>query len=152
MVVTGRTLSSMEEEWDGEERRETSRRVPPDRRIVERRKKYALNIILPTIVAIMGGGLISWGAYVTHVTYSISAKFDSSYAAHVANQDKHDQEDKDERMAMRIDYNSKILKLRGAMDDGFKEFRDSNRSIYNLLVSRTFGRGHIEQDSGDDEQ
>jgi len=115
------------ENWEGDERREKKRRVPPDRRVIERRKRYLFNVMLPTLVAVCGAGLISWGAYVTHITYAISAKFDSEI--------EHGQEGKDERMEMRIDYNSKIIKLQDTMLEGFKELRESNRIIYNLLVS-----------------
>lgn len=142
-------MNELDKEWTGDERRESTRRIPPDRRSTERRKKYFFNIIVPTVIAVVGAGLVSWGAYVTHVTYAISAKFDSSYASHVAIQNEHDQEDKDERMAMRIDYNSKIIKLRETMDAGFKEMRESNRTIYNLIVRSKFDR---EWDSSDDEQ
>lgn len=124
------------EEWEGDERRETKRRYTFDRRTLERRKKYLSSILIPIFIALLGGGVISWGAYVTHTTYGISAKYEETFISHIKNQDTKEVINDRKFESIQKDYNGKILQLHTDMNDGFKEMRSSNKDIYNLLIKR----------------
>lgn len=124
------------EDWEGDERREAKRRYTIDRRIIERRKKTLFALILPTILGILGAGIVSWGAYVTHATYSISAKYEETFVDHIDDQVITGAAQEARINDIVVDYNRKIVRLHDDMNDGFKEMRDIQNNIYNLLLQR----------------
>lgn len=125
----------MEEEWEGSERREVKRRYTPDRRELERKKKFWTNLLLPIVIGVAATSIITWGAYVTHVTYDISANYEQTFVKHLENQAAEEVKDDIRMDSIVIDYNAKILELSKNMKEGFDELRDDNRTIYNLLVT-----------------
>jgi len=127
-------------EWKGDERREAKRRYIIDRRTMERRKKYLFSVVLPTLLGIFGAGIVSWGAYVTHATYSISAKYEETFVDYIDDQAIANKAQKNRIDNIVIDYNERISQLHNDMNDGFKDIRDALRdtqtNIYNLLLRR----------------
>lgn len=125
--------------WEGNERREAKRRHEMERRTTERRKKYFFAVILPAALGILGAGLVSWGAYVTHATYSISAKYEETFVDHIDKQAVQDKIEATRIDDVIVDYNARISKLHDDMNDGFKEIRDTQNNIYTLLLQRGIG-------------
>ena len=123
-------------DWEGSERREGKRRYVIDRRLAEKRKKYWWSLALPTIIGIVGAAIISWGAYVTHTTYGISAKYEQSFDKHVGRQLQLEATNDHRFELMQMDYNSKMAGLREDMNNGFSEMRNSQTDIYNLLINK----------------
>lgn len=121
-------------EWDGEERRETRRRYDIDRRLIERRKRYFISIMIPIIIGVTATALISWGAYVTHVTYTISAKYETNFVQHITARAEKDARLEHELELLRTEYTYKLSTLRDEVNDGLKEIRDTNNAIYKLLL------------------
>ena len=130
-------MENENEDWEGLERREGKRRYVVDRRLVEKRKKYWWTLALPTIIGIVGAAIISWGAYVTHTTYAISAKYEQTFDRHVGRQLQLEATNDHRFELMQMDYNNKMLGLRQDMNTGFKEMRDSQTDIYNLLIGKS---------------
>lgn len=131
-------------DWKGEERREAHRRYTVDRRVSERRKKYWFGLLVPTIIGLLGAGIISWGAYVTHVTYNISAKYEETFLRHIEDQQEKESEAVAEVNRMESDQNEKMRVLREDMNAGFRDLRDTQRDIYSLLLDRSVDYGHNE--------
>lgn len=131
-----------DEGWDGMERREVKRRYTVDRRTVERRKKYLFSVIMPTLLGILGAGVVSWGAYVTHATYSITAKYEQGYVTYIDKQAEVDRAQDLEIKRIARDYNQKVIQLHDDMNAGFKEIRDTQQNIFGLLLHRN-KRGEI---------
>lgn len=129
MVINGK-------EWEGEERRETRRRYTIDRRILERRKRYWSSLLLPVFVGIVVTAIVSWGAYVTHVTYGISAKYEESFVKHVREQLKKEAHNEHRLEMIQTEHNSQMARLRDDMNTGFKEIRAFQHDIYNLLAKK----------------
>lgn len=122
------------------ERRRIHRRNRADRRLAERRKKYWWSVIFPIIIGVCVTALISWGAYVTHVTYTISANYETSFVRHVNNQVKKDAALELKIEMLRTDYTHKMNSMRADMNSGLKEIREANNRIYNLLIGRDDGK------------
>ena len=125
----------LDKEWTGSERREAKRRYTTDRRELERKKKFWTSLILPVVIGIGVTSVITWGAYVTHVTYGISAKYEQTFVKHLESQDTDAIKDDIRMDSIVLDYNGKILELSRDVKEGFDELRDDNRTIYNLLVT-----------------
>lgn len=125
-----------QEDWDGVEQREVRRRYVVDRRASERRKKYWWAVLFPIIVGVCITALISWGAYVTHVTYTISANYEMSFKQHIQDRVIKDASLEHTIELMRSDYTHKLTGIRQDMDAGLKEIRDTNLKIYNLLLEK----------------
>ena len=136
-------MSNEESDWNGMERREAKRRYTTDRRDIERKKKFWVNLLLPIVIGVGVTSIITWGAYVTHLTYGISSKYEQNFVAHLESQAAEDVKDDLRMDSIVIDYNSKILKLSENMKEKFDELREDNRIIYNLLV--THERNRIEE-------
>ena len=132
-------MEKSERDWEGAERREAKRRYTLDRRIMERRKRYLFSVVLPTVLGILGAGIVSWGAYVTHSTYSISAKYEETFVDHIDDQAVHDKLQRARIDGIVVDYNTRISELHDDVNDGFKEIRDTQNNIYNLLLQRGLG-------------
>jgi hypothetical protein len=132
-------LEKSEEDWEGDERREAKRRYTMDRRTMERRKRYLFTVVLPTVLGVLGAGVVSWGAYVTHSTYSISAKYEETFVDHIDSQVIADRQQNKHISDIVVDYNLRIGELHDDMNDGFKEIRDTQNNIYNLLLQRGIG-------------
>jgi hypothetical protein len=132
-------LEKSEEDWEGDERREAKRRYTMDRRTMERRKRYLVTVVLPTVLGVLGAGVVSWGAYVTHSTYSISAKYEETFVDHIDSQVIADRQQNKHISDIVVDYNLRIGELHDDMNDGFKEIRDTQNNIYNLLLQRGIG-------------
>jgi hypothetical protein len=124
------------DDWEGAERREVKRRYAQERRVTERRRKYIFSILLPIFIGLLGTGVISWGAYVTHTTYGISAKYEETFITHIDDQVVRDTVNDYKFESIQKDYNTKIMQLHNDMNDGFKEMRESNKDIYNLLINK----------------
>jgi hypothetical protein len=116
------------------ERREFKRRLVADRREVERKKRFLANVVLPVLIGVLGAGLVSWGAYVTHTTYSISARYEETFTKHLERQAAEAIKADIRIDAIVLDYNSKIVKLHDDMSRGFAELRQHQNTIYDLLV------------------
>ena len=93
-------------DWEGDERRESKRRDNSDRRILERRKRYWSSLILPILVGVIATAIVSWGAYVTHVTYGISARYEESFVKHVSAELKKDALNEHRLEMIQADHNS----------------------------------------------
>lgn len=132
-------MEKSEEDWEGDERREAKRRYTMDRRTMERRKRYLVTVVLPTVLGVLGAGVVSWGAYVTHSTYSISAKYEETFVDHIDSQVIADRQQNKHISDIVVDYNLRIGELHDDMNDGFKEIRDTQNNIYNLLLQRGIG-------------
>ena len=129
MVINGN-------DWLGEERRESRRRYTIDRRELERRKKYWSSLIFPVIIGIVATAIVSWGAFVTHVTYGISAKYEESFVKHVNDQLKKDAYNEHRLELIKAEHNAQMSRLREDMNTGFKEIRAFQHDIYNLLAKK----------------
>ena len=129
MVISG-------DDWSGEERREARRRYTLDRRELERRKKYWSSLILPVIIGIVATAIVSWGAFVTHVTYGISAKYEESFVKHVNDQLKKEAYNEHRLELIQAEHNAQMARLREDMNTGFKEIRAFQHDIYNLLAKK----------------
>ena len=139
MKTDSESVSLDADELEREERRVTKRRDMIDRRVVERRKKYWWGVIFPIIVAVCVSALISWGAYITHVTYTISANYEASFVAHVKDRSTKDKAIDDRFEVLRSDYNTKIEMLHVDLNNGLAEIRKTNLAIYNLLLQHQGG-------------
>ena len=122
--------------WEGEERREAKRRYTIDRRLLERRKKYWSTLLLPVLAGIIVTGILSWGAYVTHITYGISAKYEESFVKHIKDQLKKDALMDHKLELIQAEHNRQMIRLRDDMNTGFKEIRVFQRDIYSILVKQ----------------
>lgn len=129
-------ISNGEYDWEDKERREAKRRYTIDRRTVERRKKYWYNLFLPILLGVLGAGLVSWGAYVTHVTYGISAKYEESFVRHVADQLKKEALNDHKLELMQMEHSTQMTSLRDDMNTGFKEIRAFQHDIYNIIAKQ----------------
>lgn len=129
----------MEENWEGSERREAKRRYTVDRRLYEKRKRAFVNFILPSVIGVVVAGLVSWGAYVTHTTYSISAKFEETFKSHIEEAAKDSIATTLRMDSIVNDYNDKLVSLHEDMNEGFRELRESQRNIFNLLLQHDIG-------------
>ena len=134
------------EDWSGQERREVKRRYTTDRRELERKKKFWTNLLLPVVIGIAVTSIITWGAYVTHVTYGISAKYEQSFVTHLESQATEDVKDDLRMDAIVLDYNAKIVKLSEKVEEGFEKIREDSREIYNLLITHERNRVEDDQD------
>jgi hypothetical protein len=131
------------EDWDGVDRRAVKRRYTTERR----RGKYWLNLLAPIAMGVILTGIVSWGVYVTHTTYNISAKYEETFIGHIEGQEKKEVYAERRRDAIVVDYNRKIDKLSDEVADGFREIRDGNNSIINLLLKREASKqqGRVEE-------
>ena len=127
------------DELEKEERRVSKRRDAIDRRIAERRKKYWWGVVFPVLIAVCASALVSWGAYITHVTYTISANYEASFVSHVEDRAKKDKAIEGRFQALRSDYNSQIDMLHTDLNNGLADIRKTNLAIYNLLLRHNGG-------------
>ena len=123
-------------DWEGNERREAIRRDNNDRRVLERRKRYWVSLLLPILVGTIATAIVAWGAYVTHVTYGISAKYEQSFVKHVNEQLTKDALNENRLERIQAEYNSQMIRLQDDMNTGFKEMRAFQHDIYNLIVRK----------------
>jgi hypothetical protein len=121
-------------EFDSE-RRSNKRRVLYDRRQQEYRRRLMMRI-LPVVIAVFASGLISWGAYVTHLTYNIAATYDTVFSTHIEEQAKKEIEDNLHFVVIQKEFSEKMLTLRSEMKQGMDEIRNGFRDIYLLLISQ----------------
>jgi hypothetical protein len=146
-------------DWDGEERREAKRRYTTDRRRGEARKRIWVNIVLPAIVGIGLTSLLSWAIYVTHTTYTISAIYDQTFKKHIDSQAviaaknaaklKEIATDSDKEMKeLRKIHVDDMRALRSDMSNGFREIRNTQGAIYDILVKRV-GEGEKKNEDDD---
>lgn len=123
------------ENWsNGEERREAKRRYTSDRRAWERKKYYLGKILIPIVASVMFAGLISWGAYVTHTTYTISANYEQTFTKALESQMRRELTVDHDMEMMKEDYNTKFFNLRKELTDGMRETREALAKIYKLLL------------------
>lgn len=123
-----------ENEWNGDDRRDSRRRFLTDRRASARRHRFMWSVFFPIVAGIIGTGVVSWGAYVTHVTYSISANYEQSFEKYIEDNNGHIADVHMKVNEMQDDYNQKILELRHDLNASFKEMRDAQNAIYNFLI------------------
>jgi hypothetical protein len=128
--------------WNGEERREVKRRHAVDRRLQERKKRYLWSIIFPVTIGIIGTAILSWGAYVTHVTYGISASYEETFKGHIQGQLVKEAEIAHKFELNKLEYTDKLTELRRDMNLGFKEMRNTQKNIYNLLIGQSSENTH----------
>lgn len=120
-------------EFDGE-RRSNKRRTLFDRRQQEYHRRLIMRI-LPTLVAVVASAVVSWGVYVTHLTYNINATYDKIFNAHIESQAEKDTETELHFAMVHQEFTAKITDLRTEMNQGLAEIRNSFRDIYMLLVN-----------------
>lgn len=134
-------------DWNGDERRAVRRRYTLDRRAKEARKKLWFNILVPAIVGIGLTGALSWGVYVTHTTYTISAVYEQTFAKHLKEQKEKDtavskgikqvaDEYRRDIKELGDSHNEEMSTLRKEVGEGFREIRKIQGDIYNILVHR----------------
>ena len=129
--------SQASEKWDGGERRESKRRYTFDRRRAERRKKYFWYFVMPTLMGVLLTAIITWGAYVTHVSFTISANYEANFASHVTEQRITEAAINHKIEVLRAEHNTQMQNIRNDMNQQLKEIRDTNTAIYRLLLQRT---------------
>jgi len=122
--------------WAGLERREVRRRYIPDRRAAERRKRYWWSVVFPIILGACLTAVISWGAYVTHVTYSISANYEKTFVHHIEAQADKNALVEHKLELIKKDYTGGINAIRKDMTTGFSEIRNIQNAMYRLLLVR----------------
>lgn len=123
-----------EEEWDGVEKREIRRRYIIDRRSVERRKRYIWSVILPICLGAGLSALVSWGVYVTHITYRISANYEETFVKHIESQVEESAAMDHRLEVMKTEYTTGMHTLRQEMTSGLKEIRDMQAAMYRILL------------------
>jgi hypothetical protein len=129
-------LEAVDDSVEREDRRKAKRRHLIDRRMIERRRKYWWSVIFPIIVGVCVTALISWGAYVTHVTYRISANYEMSFVRHIEDRAKKDLAFDHKIEMLRSDYTVKLGNLRTDLNKGLTEIRETNLKIYELLLQQ----------------
>lgn len=125
-----------DKDWEGDERREIKRRYTIDRRVLERRKRYWSSLLLPILIGTVATSIIAWGAYVTHITYGISAKYEQSFVKHVNEQLTKDALNEHRLEMIQSEHNLRMTSLRNDMNTGFKEMREFQHDIYNLILNK----------------
>ena len=123
-----------DEDWDGVEQREVRRRYTIDRRTLEKRKRYWWSVIFPIILGCLLTGIMSWGVYVTHVTYRISANYETTFVKHIGAQIEKDAAINHRLELMKADYTTRMTQMRSDMADGLKEIRNMQGTMYRLLL------------------
>lgn len=106
-----------------------------DRRTLERRKRYWWSVVFPIVIGIIGTAIISWGAYVTHTTYGISAKYEQTFVTHIRDQLQKDADTNHKLEITKLEYNKELDELRKDMNEGFSEMRRAQTDIYNLIIN-----------------
>jgi hypothetical protein len=135
--------------YEGPERREVRRRYTSDRRNWERKKYYLSKMLVPIVASVLFAGLISWGAYVTHTTYTISANYEQTFKKALDGQTKRRTFVDGAFDKMRDDYEVKVFNLREELREGLHETRVALSKIYNLLVTHE-QRRVVREDEIDD--
>ncbi len=125
-----------DENWDGVEQREVRRRYTIDRRTRERRKRYWWSVVFPIILGAGLSALISWGVYVTHVTYRISANYEETFLKHINAELEKDAATQHKMELMEADYTSSMASIRSEMAGGLKEIRDMQATMYRFLLNK----------------
>jgi hypothetical protein len=134
-----------EEQWDGVEQRESRRRYTIDRRSSERRKRYWWSVIFPIVLGAVLSALISWGVYVTHITYKISANYEETFVSHIEKELERDAQVEHKLEMMKTDYSNRMNLMRSDMSSGLKEIRDMQASMYRLLLDHERTRAKSEE-------
>lgn len=125
--------------WEGDNRREVKRRLDVDRRSQERRRRYWWTVLFPIIIGIIGTAVLSWGAYVTHTTYGISAKYEQTFVSHIRDQIQKDADTNHKLEITKIEQGQELDQLRKDMNEGFSDLRKSQQDIYNLIINQQSG-------------
>lgn len=123
-----------EKQWDGVEQREIRRRYNIDRRSTERRKRYVWSVILPIFLGAGLSALVSWGVYVTHITYRISANYEETFVRHIESQVEESTAMDHRLEVMKAEYTTGMRTLRREMTSGLKEIRDMQAAMYHILL------------------
>ena len=121
-------------DWDGVEKRQTRRRYTLDRRVAERRKKYFWSVVFPIVLGAVLSGLLSWGVYVTHVTYRISAGYEETFVKHLEMEVEKDKILEHKLELMKAEYTGQMRTIRAEMAQSLKEIRDMQMTMYRLLL------------------
>lgn len=139
------------QDWDGVEQRETRRRYIFDRRVAERRKRYWWSVMFPILLGSIMTALISWGVYVTHVTYRISANYEETFVRHIESGIEREAQFEHRVDLIRVDYISRINSLKEDMTRSLREIKDIQTAMYQLLLHRQGKQtGEIPIDEADD--
>jgi predicted PurR-regulated permease PerM len=132
--------SELEEEklenWDGVEKRETRRRYTLDRRMSERRKRYWWAVIFPVILGVGITALISWGVYVTHTTYRISANYEKTFVQHIEKEIEREALVEHRLEVIRADYTNRIDSLKEDLKTSLQDIKSVQTQIYRILLNR----------------
>jgi len=118
------------------ERRETKRRYTSDRRADELRKQYWRQRLLPILIGITATSLISWGVYITHLSYTINAKYEEVFLKYVDEQQLKESVAAHRRELREQEFNAELLALRAELNNGLIEMRNTMRDLYNLLINQ----------------
>ena len=118
------------------ERREVKRRYTYDRRSDEKRKQFWREKLLPILIGLTATSLISWGVYITHLSYTINAKYEEIFLKYVAEQQLKEATADHRREIHDREFNAKLLAIRAELNTGLVEMRNAMQNLYNLLLRR----------------
>ncbi len=125
-----------QQDWDGVEQREVRRRYTLDRRVAERRKRYWWSVVFPILLGTGLTALISWGVYVTHTTYRISANYEKTFVRHIDKVIKREALVEHRMEIMKADYINRIDSLKVDVKASLTEIKDIQTAMYRLLLER----------------
>jgi len=123
-----------DEDWDGVEQREVRRRYTFDRRTLERRKRYWWSVIFPILLGTILTGLLSWGVYVTHVTYRISANYEETFVKHIEKEIEKEAQLEHKFELIKADHMRSMEAIRLETSKGLAEIRSMQATMYRLLL------------------
>lgn len=131
------------QDWDGVDTREVRRRYLFDRRMRERRKRYWWSIIFPIFLGSVLTALISWGVYVTHVTYRISAGYEETFVKHIENEIQEAAALEHKMEMMKIEYTGRLDSIRSETMKQLSEIRAMQSNMYQLLLDNERRRNDV---------
>ena len=140
-------IISDDEKWDGVDQREIRRRYTVDRRKSEKRKRYWWSVIFPILLGGALSALISWGVYVTHVTYRISANYEETFVKYIAQQLEKETALDHRLELMRNDYTNRMNAIRLEMTAGIDRIRSVQDAMYRILLE--YKRDKIEAEENE---
>ena len=123
-----------EKDWDGVEQREIRRRYLIDRRVTDKRKRYMWSVVFPIILGSILTALISWGVFVTHTTYRISASYEETFVKHIEREIEKDLVLEHRLDMIKADFTNRMDTMSADTKSGFAEIRTMQTAMYQLLL------------------
>ena len=128
-----------DKDWNGVEQREIRRRYTIERRVNERRKRYWWSIIFPILLGSILTALISWGVYVTHITYRISASYEETFVKHIEREIEKDAVLEHKFEMMKAEYTNRMDTISSDTKFELAEIRKMQTAMYQLLLNERRG-------------